>query len=145
MKKTVCIKFASDLWQVSGFPRTNKTDHHNITKILLKVALSTWWGVLNTCDCSLYWYWWNCWPSVLKHSYYNVYANVCQYSRQVRGFLFFSTTNKTDCRYINLVFKYGSVIYISTKLTCVWNPCSHLYQYHSRALKHKNVLIIMTF
>ena len=54
------IKFVRDLWQVSGFLRelrfpppikltttitpvssTNKTDHHNITKILLKVVLKT--------------------------------------------------------------------------------------------------------
>jgi hypothetical protein len=40
-------KFVSDLQQVSGFVRgppvssTNKTDCHNITEILLKVALST--------------------------------------------------------------------------------------------------------
>ena len=40
-------KFVSDLQQVCGFfrilrfPSTNKTDHHNITEILLKVALST--------------------------------------------------------------------------------------------------------
>ena len=41
------IKFVSDLWQVSGFLRgppvssTNKTDRHNISEILLKVALNT--------------------------------------------------------------------------------------------------------
>ena len=41
------IKFVSDLRQVGGFLRvlllssTNKTDRHNITEILLKVALST--------------------------------------------------------------------------------------------------------
>jgi hypothetical protein len=41
------LKFVSDLWQVGGFPRvspvssTNKTDHHDITEILLKVALNT--------------------------------------------------------------------------------------------------------
>jgi hypothetical protein len=37
------IKFASDLWQVDGLPvsSTNKTDCHNITEILLKVALNT--------------------------------------------------------------------------------------------------------
>jgi hypothetical protein len=41
------IKFVSDLWQVSGFLQillvstTNKTDHHNITEIFLKVALNT--------------------------------------------------------------------------------------------------------
>jgi hypothetical protein len=40
------IKFVSDLWQVSGFlpgppvSSTNKTDRHDITKILLKVALN---------------------------------------------------------------------------------------------------------
>ena len=40
------IKFVSDIWQVIGFlwvlgfpPLTNKTDHHDITEILLKVAL----------------------------------------------------------------------------------------------------------
>jgi len=38
------IKFVSDLWQVSGFSQgtpissTNKTDHLDITEILLKVA-----------------------------------------------------------------------------------------------------------
>jgi hypothetical protein len=40
------INFVSDLQQVSGFlwalvSSTNKTDHHNITEILLKVALNT--------------------------------------------------------------------------------------------------------
>ena len=41
------IKFVSDLQQVSGFPRVLwfpppiKTDHHDITEILLKVALNT--------------------------------------------------------------------------------------------------------
>ena len=40
------IKFASDFRQVSGFLRvpvssTNKTDCHDITEILLKVALNT--------------------------------------------------------------------------------------------------------
>jgi hypothetical protein len=41
------IKFVSDLWQVGGFLRvlrvssTNKTDRHDITEILLKVALNT--------------------------------------------------------------------------------------------------------
>jgi hypothetical protein len=41
------MKFISDLQQVGGFLRvleisfTNKTDHHNITEILLKVALNT--------------------------------------------------------------------------------------------------------
>jgi hypothetical protein len=41
------IKFVSDLWQVGGFlpgtlvSSTNKTDRHNITEILLKVALNT--------------------------------------------------------------------------------------------------------
>jgi hypothetical protein len=42
------IKFDSDLWQVGGFTRllrfvssTNKTDRHDITEILLKVALNT--------------------------------------------------------------------------------------------------------
>ena len=37
------IKFSSDLRQVCGFLwfSTNKTDHHNITEILLKVALNT--------------------------------------------------------------------------------------------------------
>ena len=39
------IKFVSDLRQVGGFAppvsSTNKTDHHHITEILLKVALST--------------------------------------------------------------------------------------------------------
>jgi len=41
------IKFVSDLWQVGGFflctpvSSTNKTDRHDITEILLKVALNT--------------------------------------------------------------------------------------------------------
>jgi hypothetical protein len=41
------IKFVSDLWQVSGFLRilpfvsTSKTYRHDITEIMLKVALST--------------------------------------------------------------------------------------------------------
>jgi hypothetical protein len=40
------IKFDSDLWQVSVFSgysgfSTNKTDCHDITEILLKVALNT--------------------------------------------------------------------------------------------------------
>jgi hypothetical protein len=41
------IKFVSDIRQVDGFfpgspvDTTNKTDHHDITEILLKVALST--------------------------------------------------------------------------------------------------------
>jgi len=40
------IKFVSDLWQVDGFfpgtpvSSTNKTDRHDITEILLKVALN---------------------------------------------------------------------------------------------------------
>ena len=34
--------FVSDLWQVCGFGySTNKTDHHDIAEILLKVALNT--------------------------------------------------------------------------------------------------------
>jgi len=38
------IKFVSDLRQVCGFlwfPPNNKADHHNITEILLKVALNS--------------------------------------------------------------------------------------------------------
>jgi hypothetical protein len=41
------IKFVSDLWQVGGFllsspvSSTNKTDCHDITEILLQVALNT--------------------------------------------------------------------------------------------------------
>jgi hypothetical protein len=40
------IKFVSDLRQVGGYPgtpvsSTNKTDCHDITEILLKVALNT--------------------------------------------------------------------------------------------------------
>jgi hypothetical protein len=39
------VRFVSDLWQVGGFLQvllvssTNKTDRHDITEILLKVAL----------------------------------------------------------------------------------------------------------
>ena len=35
------IKFVSDLRQVSDSLGTNKTDRHDITEILLKVALNT--------------------------------------------------------------------------------------------------------
>ena len=41
------IHFVSDLWQVCGFlwvlpvSSTNKTDHYDITEILLNVALTT--------------------------------------------------------------------------------------------------------
>jgi hypothetical protein len=42
------LKFVSDLWQICGFlwilrfpPPIKKTDHHDITEILLKVALNT--------------------------------------------------------------------------------------------------------
>ena len=40
---TLSEKFVSDLQQVSGSPvsSTNKTDLHDITEILLKVALNT--------------------------------------------------------------------------------------------------------
>jgi hypothetical protein len=34
-------KFVCNLLQVGAFPFANKTDHHDITEILLKVALST--------------------------------------------------------------------------------------------------------
>ena len=43
---TNVIKFVSDLWQVGGFSpgpavsSTNKTDLHDLTEILLKVALN---------------------------------------------------------------------------------------------------------
>ena len=43
----IMIKFVSDLRQIGGFLRvlwvsfTNKTDHHDISEILLKVALNT--------------------------------------------------------------------------------------------------------
>jgi hypothetical protein len=43
-EKQILIKgFVSDLRQVGGFSgsSTNKTDHHDITEILLKVALNT--------------------------------------------------------------------------------------------------------
>jgi hypothetical protein len=42
--QNVVIKFVSDLRQVGGFlpvSSTNKTDRHDITAILLKVALNT--------------------------------------------------------------------------------------------------------
>jgi len=48
------MKFVSDLRQVGGFLRglrissTNKTDHHDITEILLKVALNN----INQIECS---------------------------------------------------------------------------------------------
>jgi hypothetical protein len=41
------IKFVSDLWQVGGFSpgpplsSTNKTDHQDMTEMLLKVTLNT--------------------------------------------------------------------------------------------------------
>ena len=39
------IKFVNDMWQVSGFlwrlvSSINKTDHHDIVEILLKLALN---------------------------------------------------------------------------------------------------------
>ena len=55
------IKFDSDLWQIGGFPRllrfvsySNKTDNHDTTEILLKVALNTiarnnWMPALGIC------------------------------------------------------------------------------------------------
>ena len=46
------IKFFSYLRQVSGFPRVlNKPDRHDITKILLKVALNTITITLYFDDC----------------------------------------------------------------------------------------------
>ena len=51
------IKFVSDLRQVSGFlgpgtpiSSTNKTDRHDITEILLKVALNT-----SNCEMDIIW------------------------------------------------------------------------------------------
>jgi hypothetical protein len=40
---TDVIKFVSDLWQVDGaqVSSTNKTDNHDITEILLTMALNT--------------------------------------------------------------------------------------------------------
>ena len=35
------MKFVGDLRQVGGFLHHTKTDHHDITEILLKVALNT--------------------------------------------------------------------------------------------------------
>ena len=46
------IKFIGDLRQVDGFS-TNKTDRHNITDILLKVALNTIAIVFNPSSESL--------------------------------------------------------------------------------------------
>jgi len=46
------IKFVSDLRQVGGFLRvssTNKTDHRDMTEILLKVALNTITLTLTPC------------------------------------------------------------------------------------------------
>ena len=42
---TLCVKFVSDLQQISGFPgtllsSTNKTDCHGITELLLKMAFN---------------------------------------------------------------------------------------------------------
>ena len=45
--KYYVIKFVSDMWQIGGLflgilvSSTNKTDHHDITEILLKVVLNT--------------------------------------------------------------------------------------------------------
>ena len=50
------IKFVSDLWQVGGFllspavSSPNKTDCHNVTEIVLKVALNTINPKLNPND-----------------------------------------------------------------------------------------------
>ena len=35
------IKCVSDLWHIGGFSSSNKTDRHDISEILLKVALNT--------------------------------------------------------------------------------------------------------
>ena len=35
------LKFVSNLLQVGAFPFANKTDHHDITEILLKVTLNS--------------------------------------------------------------------------------------------------------
>ena len=60
------IKFDSDLWQIGGFPRllrfvsySNKTDNHDTTEILLKVALNTiarnnWMPALGICQVLIY-------------------------------------------------------------------------------------------
>jgi hypothetical protein len=53
------IKFISDLRQVDGFLRvlsvssTNKTDRHDITEILLKVALNTVKQTNKNVSCKL--------------------------------------------------------------------------------------------
>jgi hypothetical protein len=48
------IKFVSDLWQISGFlwvssTTGNNTDHHDITEILLKVALNSIVRTITSC------------------------------------------------------------------------------------------------
>jgi hypothetical protein len=45
LNTTLCVKFVSDLQQISGFPGTllsssNKTDRHGITELLLKMAFN---------------------------------------------------------------------------------------------------------
>ena len=60
------IKFVSDLQQVSGFPpgtpvsSNNETDCHDITKILLKVAL-------NTINVHIYFCIWDFFKDLLLH------------------------------------------------------------------------------
>jgi len=54
------IMWWSDLWQVGGFfpgtpvSSTNKTDRHDITEILLKVALNTITIISNLNQCKVY-------------------------------------------------------------------------------------------
>ena len=41
-------------------------------------------------DCSCCWYWWNCWPSLLKLSFHKFYIHMCCYhfnSWHLRSFL----------------------------------------------------------
>ena len=55
------IMFVSDLWQVGGFlhvlrfSSTNKTGHHDINEVLLKVALNTITLTL-CCEATIYQY-----------------------------------------------------------------------------------------
>ena len=60
MIQLYAIKFVSDLWQICGFLHvlrfhpSNKTDLHELTEILLKVALNTITLTLYCCNLKHY-------------------------------------------------------------------------------------------
>ena len=54
-----------------------------------------------TDDCSFYWYWWNCWPSLIKTSLYNITLIHCL----ILLYLFY------HCEEPSWLWSYGSWIY----------------------------------